>query len=91
MLFFCFLVGLKELSCGFCLLGPKYFLQSRNGRLQIKFVASLLLVDALLVELSTYSIVFLSLLIPSFGIKFPFSKKERRVALDLLVVGKGMR
>ena len=83
----CFLVGLKELSHDFCLLGPKYSLHSRGGRLRRRSVASLLLLDPALVELSTNSVVILSLLTSSFGTKFLSSQKGRRVALDLLAVG----
>ena len=84
----CFLGGLEELSHGFCLLGLKYSLHFRGGRLRRRFVASLLLIDGPLVELSTYYVVILSLLTFSFGTTFPSGQKERRAALDLSTVGK---
>ena len=84
----CFLVGLQELSRGFCLLGPKYSLYSRGGRFRRRFVASLLLLDSPLVELSTNSIVILSLLTSSFGTKFPSGQKRRRATSDLSALGK---
>ena len=84
----CFLVGLEELSCGFCLLGPKYSQHSRGGRFRRKSVASLLLLDGLLVELSTSSVILLSSLTSSFDTKFPSGQKERRAASDLLATGK---
>ena len=87
----CFLVGLEELSRGFCFLGPKYFLHSRGGRFQRRSVASLLLLDGPLVELSTSSIVLLSSLTSSFDTKFPSGQKGRRVASDLSASGKLMR
>ena len=84
----CFLVGLEELSRGFCLLGPKYSLHSRGDRLRRRFVASLLPLDAPLVELSTYFVVILSLLTYSFGTMFPSGQKGRQAASDLLAIGK---
>ena len=84
----CFLVGLEELSRGFCLLGPKYSLHSRGGRFRRRSVASLLLLDAPLVELSTTSVEILSLLTSSFGTTFPSGQKGQRAASDLSAIGK---
>ena len=84
----CFLVGLKELSCSFCLLGPKFSLHSRGGTFRRRSVVSLLLLDAQLVELSTNSVVSLSLLASSFGTKFPSGQKGRQAASNLAAIGK---
>ena len=79
----CFLVGLEELSHVFCLFEPKYSLHSRGGRFQRRSVASLLLLATPLVELSTNSVIILSLLTSSFGTKFPSGQKGRRASSDL--------
>ena len=84
----CFLVGLEEVSCGFYLLGPKCSLHSTGGRLRRRFVASLLLLDAPLMELSIYSVVILSLLICLFVTVFPSGQKGRRAASVLSAIGK---